>query len=202
MKRNLFTPLAALALGLAVSACGGAADQGASGKDAAIQNIMTRTSIRKFDGKPVAEADIDVMLKAGMAAPTARNKQPWDFVVVDDKTALDSLNAAMGRSPIANGCPLAIIVCGNLEKAGEGLPFWVQDASAASENILLAANALGLGAVWCSGYPGEAKCAAVSKAVGLPSYVQPLSIICIGHPAEAPTPKDKWKAENVHRNRF
>lgn len=194
--------MAALSIAATLSSCGGSDSCGSSSQEAAIQNIMTRVSVRKYDGKPVSEAEVEALLRAGMAAPTAMNRQPWDFVVVDDRAELDSLAAALRRAPIANGCPLVVVVCGNIEKAGEGNEFWVQDASAATENILLAAHAMGLGAVWCGGYPLADRCEAVGKVLGLPSYVKPLSIICVGHPAEAPAVKDKWKPENVHRNRF
>ena len=101
-------------------------------------------------------------------------------------------------------CALAIVVCGNMDKAlsGKGQAYWIQDCSAATENILLAAHALGLGAVWTGVYPMDDRVTAVSKAVKLPETIVPLCVIVIGHPAESPTPKDKWKPENVSYNEF
>ena len=101
-------------------------------------------------------------------------------------------------------CALAIVVCGNMKKTmqGKGQEFWIQDCSAATENILLAANALGLGAVWTGGYPMEERVASISKALKLPETIIPLCTIVIGHPAESPTPKDKWKPENISYNEF
>ena len=168
----------------------------------AIKNIMTRTSIRKYTDQPVSKTDIETLLRAGMAAPTAVNRQPWHFVVVTDKTKLKELSG--GRGGMLEQCALAIVVCGNMEKTmqGKGQEFWIQDCSAATENILLAANALGLGAVWTGGYPMEERVASISKALKLPKTIIPLCTIVIGYPAESPTPKDKWKPENISYNEF
>ncbi len=168
---------------------------------AAISNIMTRTSIRQYTNEPVTKADIETMLRAGMAAPTAVNKQPWHFVAVTDKAKLAEL---AGRRNMIKQAGVAIVVCGNMGKAlqGPAQAFWVQDCSAATENILLAANALGLGAVWTGCYPMDDRVAEVSKVLKLPETIVPLCVIAIGHPAEQPTPKDKWKPENVSYNEF
>ena len=168
----------------------------------AIKNIMTRTSIRKYTDLPISKTDIETLLRAGMAAPTAVNRQPWHFVAVTDKAKLKELSG--GRGGMMEQCALAIVVCGNMEKTmqGKGQEFWIQDCSAATENILLAANALGLGAVWTGGYPMEERVASISKALKLPETIIPLCTIVIGHPAESPTPKDKWKPENVSYNEF
>ena len=168
----------------------------------AIKNILTRTSIRKYTDQPVSKTDIETLLRAGMAAPTAVNRQPWHFVAVTDKAKLKELSG--GRGGMLEQCALAIVVCGNMEKTmqGKGQEFWIQDCSAATENILLAANALGLGAVWTGGYPMEERVASISKALKLPETIIPLCTIVIGHPAESPTPKDKWKPENISYNEF
>ena len=169
-----------------------------------IENMMTRTSIRKYTNEAVAKADIETMLRAGMAAPTAVNKQPWHFVVVTDREQLNALAAANRGTGIAAKAPLAIVVCGDMQKTlpGTGQGFWVQDCSAATENILLAANALGLGAVWTGLYPNEERANAVRDVVKAPEHIMPLCVIVIGHPAEQPKPKDKWKPENVSYDVF
>ena len=168
----------------------------------AIKNIMTRTSIRKYTDLPISKTDIETLLRAGMAAPTAVNRQPWHFVAVTDKAKLKELSG--GRGGMLEQCALAIVVCGNMEKTmqGKGQEFWIQDCSAATENILLAAHALGLGAVWTGGYPMEERVASISKALKLPETIIPLCTIVIGYPAESPTPKDKWKPENISYNEF
>lgn len=167
-----------------------------------IDNIMTRTSIRAYETKKVEEKKIEVMLRAAMAAPTAINSQPWDFVVVDDSAKLKELADSLPNAKMAAEAPLAIVVCGNMQKAieGEGRQNWIADASASTENLLLAAHSLGLGAVWTGVYPSEHRVSVVRGVLGLPEYVVPLSLIPVGYPAESPKPKDKWKPENVHRN--
>ena len=171
---------------------------------AAINNIMTRTSIRQYTDEPVSKADIETMLRAGMAAPTAVNRQPWHFVVINSKEKLAELAGSNPRGGMLKQAALAIVVCGNMDKAlqGPAQGFWVQDCSAATENILLAANALGLGAVWTGLYPDENRAGEVAKILKLPQAFIPLCTIVIGHPAERPQPKDKWKPENVSYNEF
>jgi nitroreductase len=194
--KKLITLMLALAMTTGVSA------QQKTESNTVIKNIMTRTSVRKYTNEQVSKADIETMLRAGMAAPTAVNKQPWHFVVVTDKVKLKELAGNRGR--LIEQCAVAIMVCGNMDKAmqGKAQEYWIQDCSAATENILLAANALGLGAVWTGVYPMDDRVANVSQAVKLPATIVPLCVIAIGHPAESPTPKDKWKPENVSYNEF
>lgn len=166
---------------------------------AVIDNIMTRTSVRQFTGQPIAKDTLEAIVKAGMAAPSAVNKQPWAFVVVTDRAILDSLMAVHPYSNLKTATA-AIVVCGDMDKTLDGASreYWVQDCSAATENILLAAHAYGLGAVWCGVYPNPERIPGVSKVLGLPTTVIPLNIITMGHPAVNPHPKDKWNPENVH----
>ena len=187
---------------LALAITAGVSAQQKSEAQAAINNIMTRTSIRQYTDETVSKADIETMLRAGMAAPTAVNRQPWHFVAVTDKAKLAEL--AGRRGGMIKQASVAIVVCGNMDKAmqGPGQAFWVQDCSAATENILLAANAIGLGAVWTGCYPMDDRVAEVSKTLKLPETIVPLCVIAIGHPAEQPAPKDKWKPENVSYNEF
>ncbi len=173
-------------------------------KDNAIETIMTRTSIRSFTDRAVSADTVEMLLRAGMAAPTAVNLQPWHFVVVNDRAKIDELGGNGRQSQMWHESPLVIVVCGNMEKAMEGVgqAFWVQDCSAATENILLAAHALGLGAVWTGCYPIEERVANISQVLGLPEHIVPLCAIVMGYPNESPQPKDKWKPENVSYNGF
>lgn len=170
----------------------------------AIETIMTRTSIRSFTDRAVSADTVEMLLRAGMAAPTAVNLQPWHFVVVNDRAKIDELGGNGRQSQMWHESPLVIVVCGNMEKAMEGVgqAFWVQDCSAATENILLAAHALGLGAVWTGCYPIEERVANISQVLGLPEHIVPLCAIVMGYPNESPQPKDKWKPENVSYNGF
>ena len=125
-----------------------------------LENIATRTSIRAYTEELVEQVKIEKMLKAAMAAPTAMNKQPWHFVVVTDKDQLKALSQTSPYAGMVAKAPLAIIVCGDMLKAieGGGRDFWIQDASAATQNLLLAAHAMGLGAVWTGVYPDLERC--------------------------------------------
>jgi len=168
-------------------------------KNPALENIATRTSVRDYLNKPVDAIQIEQLLRAGMAAPSAVNKQPWHFVVVTDKAQLKELAKASPNAGMAARAPLAIVVCGDMKKAldGPAREFWVQDCSAATENILLAANAMGLGAVWTGTYPNRERCKDVAAILKLPEHLIPLCTIVIGYPAEDQKPKDKWNPENI-----
>lgn len=167
--------------------------------EAIIQNIMTRTSVRAYTDQAIGKDTIETILKAGMAAPTAVNAQPWHFVAVTNRAILDSLATSNPNARMLHQAPLAIVVCGDITKTleGKGREFWIQDCSAATENILLAAHAYGLGAVWTAAYPIDDRMASISTTLQLPETIVPLCAIIIGHPAENPEPKDKWKEENV-----
>ena len=169
-----------------------------------LNNILERTSVRSYLDKSIEEDKIEKLLRAGMAAPTAVNKQPWHFVVVTDKSLLQKLAKANPYAEMVARAPLAIVVCGDMTKAldGNAREFWVQDCSAASENILLAATGLGLGAVWTGTYPSEERCAAVSEVLGLPETLIPLNTIVIGYPDGEVTPKDKWQESNISYNMY
>lgn len=170
---------------------------------AVIENIMTRTSIRQFTNQPIAKDTLDLLVKAGMAAPSAMDKRPWDFVIITEKEILDSLNAIKPWFNLKTATA-AIVVCGNLSKAaeGEGSQYWVQDCSAATENILLAAHAYGLGAVWCGVYPNPEIVSGVSQILSLPENAIPLNVITLGYPDENPAPKDKYKASDIHYQKW
>lgn len=169
-----------------------------------LDNIMTRTSIRAYQDKPVEDAKIEMLLRAAMAAPTARNKQPWKFVVVKDKSVLRQIADTISTMTMAAHAPVAIVVCGDLNEAlpDEGQGYWVQDASAATENLLLAAHGMGLGAVWCGVFPKSDRVAFIRRLLELPASIVPLNVVPIGYPAEAPEPKDKWKPEKIHHEKW
>ena len=169
-----------------------------------LNNILKRTSVRSYLDKSVEEEKIEKLLRAGMAAPTAKNKQPWHFVVVTDKSLLQKLSKANPSAEMVARAPLAIVVCGDMSKAldGNAREFWVQDCSAASENILLAATGMGLGAVWTGAYPAKERYTAVSEVLGLPESLIPLNTIVIGYPDGDVTPKDKWKESNISYNMY
>ena len=160
--------------------------------------LLKRRSIRKFTDEPVSEEDVLKLLHAGMSGPSACNRTPWEFFVVTNPEVLEKLRKATRYSKIK--APLAIVVCGNLSKALplQLSPFWIQDCSAATENILLKATDLGLGAVWCGVHPMKRAEKNVSEALSLSEKLVPLNIIHIGHPAEFPEPRDQYNEKKVH----
>ena len=173
--------------------------------EAVINNIMTRTSVRRFTSQPIAKDTLDLIVKAGMAAPSAVDARPWAFVVVTDRPVLDSLNQVSDHYNLKTATA-AIVVCGDLSKAlkDDAQSYWVQDCSAVSENILLAAHAYGLGAVWCGAYPIQDRVKAISQVLGLPENIVPLNVITMGHPdPDEPTqPKDKFNPQNIHYQKW
>lgn len=169
-----------------------------------ISVILNRTSIRKFTGDTIADADLNLILSAGMSAPSAVNMQPWAFILVTDKDKLLLLKETLPYAKMLDKAAAAIIVCGLPEKDQVvSAKFWVQDCSAATENILLATHALGYGGVWTAVYPEEDRMQSVSEICCLPSTVIPLNVIPIGVPAKSnPTPIQKFKSDNIHVNQW
>lgn len=173
-------------------------------ENAAYKNIITRTSIRNFTDQKVSDELKSALLHAALCAPSGANKQPWEFILVDDPEILRQLADALPYAKMTAKAPMAIVACGNSERFldGDDSTLWVQDLSAASENILLAANAFGLGAVWTCLYPHEDRMAAASRILGLPEGIIPFNLTPIGYPEKTHSPIDKWHAERVHHNRF
>ena len=200
MKRIVrLVAMAALTV-LAMNSC---CNSSSSNADAVLENIHSRKSVRQYTAEPVSEADIETMLRAAMAAPTAVNFQPWRFVVLNERESLDALAEKLPYAKMLKGAPLAIIVCGEtLWMGGAENPFWSQDCSAATQNMLLAAEALGLGAVWTAVYPDPDRVAAVKAFLEIPDGVLPLCVVPMGHPAGEQKPRDKWKPENIHYGKW
>lgn len=167
-----------------------------------LENIFQRKSVRSYSDRSVSKAQLEMLVKAAMAAPTANNKQPWAFVIVDKKELLDSLATNLPYAKMAAQAQAAIVVCGDLQKAGAGNDMWVQDCSAAAQNLLLAAESMGLGAVWTSAYPDPKRNETVKRILRLPQHIVPLNVIPIGYPAKEEAPKDKFKPENIHWNQW
>ncbi|MEJ8779383.1 MULTISPECIES: nitroreductase family protein [Butyricimonas] len=165
---------------------------------AVLENIAERKSVRKYLNKSVEEDKIDAMVKAGMAAPSGMDRRPWEFVVVTDREALDSMAAKLPYAKMLTNAPLAIVVCGDTTRSS----YWYLDCSAATQNVLLAAEALGLGAVWTAAYPYEDRIDVVRQNTGLPENIVPLCVIPIGYPDGPQKAKDKFDPQRVHRNKY
>lgn len=166
--------------------------------DERLRTIYARRSVRKYTADPVEEAEIRSLLEAAMAAPSGSDRQPWQFVVVTDRRTLDELAAAHPYGKMIAGAPLAIAVCGDRSVSD----WWAQDCSAATENLLLAATALGLGAVWIGCHTRPDREQAVRRCLEIPDSIGVLSLIAVGHPAEWPSARTQYKPDKVHVDRW
>ena len=168
----------------------------------ALKNILTRVSVRRFTDEPISESDITAILYAAMAAPSGVNKQPWEFMVVDRPEILGQLADVLPYAKMTAQAPAAIVVCGNKDRFLDGVDsnLWEQDCSAASENILLAAHALGLGGVWTCLYPHNERIEPVKRILRLRDNLVPFNLIPIGHPDAEHAPMNKWHPDRIHFN--
>jgi nitroreductase len=163
----------------------------------AFEAILGRRSIRKYKQEDVSEDLVRRLLEAAMSAPSAGNEQPWHFVILRERSLLDAIPEFHPHSQMLKQAPLGILICSDLSlEVYKG--FWVQDCSAATQNMLLAAHSLGLGAVWLAIYPIEERIAGVRKMLSLPENIVPLSIVSIGWPAEEKRPAKRYRGERVH----
>ena len=167
----------------------------------AMEAILSRRSIRQYTAEPIAEQVINELLEAAMSAPSASNQQPWQFVVITDRKVLNGVPEYHPYSSMLRNAPLAIVVCGDLQ-IEKSPGFWVQDCSAATQNILIAAQAKGLGAVWLGTHPREERVTGIQKLLGLPEHVVPLSIVSIGYPAERKPRANRYDPSRVHHNHW
>jgi nitroreductase len=169
----------------------------------ALHVIYTRRSVRSFTGEAIAREDLMKILRAGMSAPSAVNIQPWSFIAVTKRETLDELCDRLPYAKMLDKAGAAIVVCGIPDKdAVYSGKYWVMDCSAASENILLAAHALGLGAVWTAVHPDDEKVRTVRKILNIPQNIIPLNVIPIGVPKGKGAVIDKFREENIHWERW
>ena len=204
MKKTFIAAMCAVALMACNKQAENMQNEQVNKQEAALENIMTRVSVRQFTGEKISDEQIDILLRAAMAAPSAINKQPWAFIVVTDEALIAKLGEALPYSRCSNKPACAFIPCGDLSKAieGEMAAFWINDVSAATENLLLAAHAMGLGAVWTGLHPDMNRATMVQQMLGLPEHIIPLCVVPVGVPAEQPEVKDKYKPENIHFNKW
>ncbi|MFH0893281.1 MAG: nitroreductase family protein [Bacteroidota bacterium] len=168
----------------------------------ALEALFTRRSIRKFKKDPITEEALKGILRAAMYAPSAANQQPWGFVVIKDRNILNQIPTVHPYAEMIKEAPVAIAVCGDLSlEKHQG--YWVQDCSAASHNLCLAAHALGIGNVWLGIYPREDRVMGIREILKLPENVVPLSIIVLGHPDEtAAPPEERFNPAKIHNDKW
>lgn len=165
----------------------------------AIETILSRKSVRNYvAGKAVEQEKVELLMRVGMAAPSGMDKRPWELVVVNEREKLDRMADALPYAQMLKGAPMAIVVCGSPEKSS----YWYVDCSAVSQNILLAAEALGLGAVWTATYPYEDRMLAVETELGIPEGISSLCVIPVGYPEGDTQPKDKFDETKIHYNQW
>jgi nitroreductase len=162
--------------------------------DPRLDIIFARRSIRRYTGEPVTEAEITGLLEAGMAAPSASNRKPWHFCVIRDRAALEALAKGHPYGKMLSQAALAIAVCGDPSISS----WWVQDCTAATENILVAASGLGLGAVWLGCHNAKGREQMVRDVAGIPSEIGVLSLISIGRPGETKEARTQYDPDRVH----
>ena len=163
--------------------------------------IYTRRSVREYDPGHVEEEQLENLLKAAMSAPSAGNSRPWQFVVIDDREKLARIPFIHPHAKMAAHAAMAILVCGDPER--ERYPgLWPQDCAAATQNILLAAHAQALGAVWCGVYPDKELPEAFRELLEIPEEIIPFSLVVIGRRPSEPKDPERYDSSRVHLNKY
>jgi len=169
-----------------------------------LQTIFNRKSVRQYTGKPVKREDLTTLIHAGMAAPCSWGKCCWYFIAVDEMDVIQKLADGLPNAKMLLPAKHAIVVLADLTLAhgGAETPYWIQDCSATTENILIAAEALGLGACWTGVHPRAERAALVQKVLGVPEHVMPLCVIAVGHPSGEEKPRTKIDAGRIFWGRW
>ena len=170
----------------------------------ALEVIFSRKSVRKYTGQVATKEELGIILKAAMAAPSGRNQQPWAFIVLTDPATLEKLAEGLPYAKMLPQAGAGLVVCGYSAPPTRpgGRDLWEQDCAAATQNILLAAEAMGLGAVWTAVHPYPEREEYIRRVLGIPSSIIPFSVIPIGHPVGDEQPKEKFRQSNVHWERW
>jgi nitroreductase len=166
-----------------------------------MESIYKRRSIRKYTSEPVQQEKLLEFIKAGMNAPSAGNQRPWQFVIITERKLLDEIPKFHPYSLMLHEASAAILVCGNLE-CEKHKGYWVQDCSAATQNILLEITDQGLGGVWLGVYPREDRVEGLRKLLNIPEQIIPFSLIAVGYPAEEKPPKNEFDHSRIKYNRW
>lgn len=181
----------------ALVACNGTETKESGDSNQTLETIFNRKSVRKYTERPVEKEKLETLVRAGMAAPSSRDRRPWEFVIVTDRNLLDKMGDGLPLARMLKETKQAIIVCGDTVKSGNA---WQLDCSAAAQNILLAAESMGLGAVWTAAYPYPERIKIIRDALQLPEHILPLTVIPLGYPTGSEKPKDKYNKKQIHYN--
>lgn len=183
---------------LTIASCSNMEQQNPSPSNNTLATIAERRSVRRYTDKPLSMETIDTLLRAAMAAPSSKDRRPWHFVVIDNRSQLDTLATRLPYAAMLKHVPQAIAICGDPNIS----PVWYIDCAAATENLLLAAQSMGLGAVWTGVYPDADRIEAVKEVLSLPDSILTLAIVPVGYSAGIETPKDKYDSSRIHRNNW
>lgn len=164
-----------------------------------MEAIFSRRSIRSFTNEPVGEEQITRLLRAAMAAPSAGNQQPWEFIVVRQRSTLEAIMRIHTHSLMLKEAPVAIVVCADLKRSKYPVDYWIQDCAAATQNILLEAVSAGLGTCWLGVHPQPERVDGFRSIFGLPDAIMPFAAIAVGYPAKQPRSVDRFEQERVHQ---
>lgn len=181
----------------ALVACNGTETKESEGSNQTLETIFNRKSVRKYTERPIEKEKLETLVRAGMAAPSSRDRRPWEFVIVTDRDLLDKMGDGLPLARMLKETKQAIIVCGDTVKSENA---WQLDCSAAAQNILLAAESMGLGAVWTAAYPYPERMKIIRDALQLPEHILPLTVIPLGYPTGIEKPKDKYNKKQIHYN--
>lgn len=198
MKKLVFVFSIALFLG----SCNQSSDKNADVidvKNQTLESILNRTSIREYTDKEISPEQITDLLKAGMAAPSSKDRRPWHFIVISDKKTMQDLGSRLKNAAILKDANKAIVVCGDSILSDN---CWFLDCSAATQNILLAAQSMGIGAVWTAAYPYDDRIAVINDVFKLPENIKPLAIIPLGYPKGENNAKDKFDETRIHFDKW
>ncbi|HCO68629.1 MAG TPA: nitroreductase family protein [Dysgonomonas sp.] len=200
MKTIKYISIFALCTATALfTSCGNTPESTSSKNGDTLSVIHSRKSVRSFiKDRPVEKDKIETLLKAAMAAPSGRDTRPWEFVVIDDREMLDRMAEALPTAKTLADAPMAIVVCGDTARSF----YWYLDCSAATQNLLLAAEASGLGAVWTAAYPYTERMQIVVENTNMPAHILPLAVVPVGYPEGEHTPKDKFDASRIRYNKW
>jgi len=167
-----------------------------------VKEIFERRSIRNYTGSAISDDILEKIFRAAMAAPSAGNQQPWEFILIRDRNTMVDITKVHPHSQMLNEAQLAIVVCADLDKEKKYYGYWVQDCAAATENILIEAQHLGIGSVWLGVYPDEGRVKDIKELLSIPERVIPLSIISLGYPAEKKDPSARYDKLRIHAEKW
>ena len=165
------------------------------------EGIVSRRSVRRFTEQPVEKDIIEDVIKAAMYAPSAHNAREWEFVVVDDKALIEAISETSPYAKFAKSAPVVVVICGNTEKE-KVAGFWVQDCSAAMQNMLLAVHSKKMGATWCGIHPIADLEMAIQELLELPGHIIPLGLCVMGYTEHSPRQPDRFEPEKIHYNKY